>query len=191
LLHSRRACGWQGSASFNTGLKGGPRLFHSWWLAAIALCFVMTEHGLRSGRFDHVCRCDVRLHARNVNLGTAEAPLRGLPEFESEASSPFGVQAQGRRTRSARSDAGTEPAGWLESRHPSRDHSINLKKPFHRLLLKLVHPDCRLSERFSLCNIAKHRRPLVCALRREICVGSIQPPAPAPRAGISSGRVSN
>jgi hypothetical protein len=27
-----------------------------------------------------------------------------------------------------------------------RDHSINLKKPFHRLLLKLVHPDCRLSE---------------------------------------------
>jgi len=28
-----------------------------------------------------------------------------------------------------------------------RDHSINLKKPFHRLLLKLVHQDCRLSER--------------------------------------------
>ena len=28
-----------------------------------------------------------------------------------------------------------------------RDHSINLKNPYHRLLLKLVHPDCRLSER--------------------------------------------
>jgi hypothetical protein len=27
------------------------------------------------------------------------------------------------------------------------DHSIKVKKPFHRLLLKLVHPDCRLSER--------------------------------------------
>ena len=27
------------------------------------------------------------------------------------------------------------------------DHSIKVKKPFHRLPLKLVHPDCRLSER--------------------------------------------
>jgi hypothetical protein len=27
------------------------------------------------------------------------------------------------------------------------DHSIKVKKPFHRRLLKLVHPDCRLSER--------------------------------------------
>ena len=68
------------------------------------------------------------------------------------------------------------------------DHSIEVKKPFHRLLLKLVHPDCRLSERFSFHNIANQRSSLVCALRRETRVGSIQPPAPAPRAGISSGR---
>ena len=27
------------------------------------------------------------------------------------------------------------------------DHSIKVKNPFHRLLLKLVHPDCRLSDR--------------------------------------------
>ena len=27
------------------------------------------------------------------------------------------------------------------------DHSIKVKKPFHRQLLKLVHPDCWLSER--------------------------------------------
>jgi hypothetical protein len=27
------------------------------------------------------------------------------------------------------------------------DHPIKVKKSFHRLLLKLVHPDCRLSER--------------------------------------------
>jgi hypothetical protein len=26
------------------------------------------------------------------------------------------------------------------------DHSIKVKKPFHRLLLKLAYPDCRLSE---------------------------------------------
>jgi len=39
---------------------------------------------------------------------------------------------------------GTERAGCAGDRC---DHSIKVKKPFHRLLLKLVHPDCRLSER--------------------------------------------
>jgi len=38
---------------------------------------------------------------------------------------------------------GTERAGCAGDRC---DHSIKVKKPFHRLLLKLVHPDCRLSE---------------------------------------------
>jgi len=60
----------------------------------------------------------------------------------------------------------------------------------HLLLPQWVHPDCWLSEWFSFHNIAHHRSSLVCALRRETRVGSIQPPAPAPRAGILSGRVS-
>jgi hypothetical protein len=52
-----------------------------------------------------------------------------------------------------------EPAGCAWDRC---DHSIEVKKPFHRLLLKWVHPDCWLSERFSFCNIA-NRGALLCA----------------------------
>jgi hypothetical protein len=85
----------------------------------------MTEHGLRSGRFDHVCRCDVRLHARNVNLGTAEAPLRGLPEFESEASSPFGVQAQvAELDRLGRTPEQNRQVGWRAATRVAITRSI-------------------------------------------------------------------
>jgi hypothetical protein len=39
-------------------------------------------------------------------------------------------------------------AGRLRAHSRDRcDHSMQVKKPFHRLLLKLVHPDCRLSDR--------------------------------------------
>jgi hypothetical protein len=114
-----------GRVGGRAALKGSPRLFHSWWLAAIALCFVMTEHGLRSGRFDHVCRCDVRLHARNVNLGTAEAPLHGLPEFESEASSPFGVQARvAELDRLGRTPEQNRQVGWRAATRVAITRSI-------------------------------------------------------------------
>ena len=46
------------------------------------------------------------------------------------------------------------------------------------LLPKLAHQDCWLSERLSFHNIANQRSSLVCALRRENRVGSIQPPVP-------------
>ena len=69
-----------------------------------------------------------------------------------------------------------------------RDRDCSLASNLNRIgsdrypvLPKLVHPDCRLSERFGSHNIANQRRSLVCALRRET-LGSIQPPAPAPRA---------
>ena len=69
-----------------------------------------------------------------------------------------------------------------------RDRDCSLASNLNRIgsdsypvLPKLVHPDCRLSERFGSHNIANQRRSLVCVLRRET-LGSIQPPAPAPRA---------
>jgi hypothetical protein len=44
------------------------------------------------------------------------------------------------------------------------DHSIKVKKPFHRRPLKLVHPDCRLSERrfdFNSMRVSGEKTALV------------------------------
>ncbi len=59
------------------------------------------------------------------------------------------------------------------------DHSIKVKKPFRRLLPKLVHPDCRLSERrfdFHSMRVSGEKTALV----------QIAPPRPRPSARISS-----
>ena len=76
--------------------------------------------------------------------------------------------------------------GNYRDRYRDRDCSLatnmnRIGSDSYPVLPKLVHPDCRLSERFGSHNIANQRRSLVCALRRET-LGSIQPPAPAPRA---------
>ena len=62
---------------------------------------------------------------------------------------------------------GTERAGCAGDRC---DHSIKVKKQFHRLLPKQAHPDCRLSVWFDF-----HSMP---RLRRETRIGS-KSPAPA------------
>jgi len=68
-------------------------------------------------------------------------------------------------------------------------HWIKVKKPFRRLLPKLAHQDCRLSERFDFHKIATQGGLLRISERApaRTRVGSIQPRA---RACISSVRAS-
>jgi hypothetical protein len=78
--------------------------------------------------------------------------------------------------RTHRHNVGAERVGSAEERC---DHSIKVKKPFRRLLLESVHPDCRLSELrfdFHSMRVSGEKTALV----------QIAPPRTRPSARISS-----